>query len=109
VQEYALATNASGERALKRRGVGIPTARKLVDKRFVSKVQRFLFSNPAQCFRMMRIAAFPAMLGENIPKAMKLPVLSKEMFSAKMFWMDIPDTHRAVSAYYERLTLRSTV
>ena len=71
----------------------VPAARKFPDQHFVPKIERFLFSNPAQSFRMAGVPSLAFMLGENIPKSVQLTMLGKQMLSAQIFWMDVPDAH----------------
>jgi len=48
-------------------------------------------ANPAERFRMARVAALS--LGQDVPQPMELAMLSKEVMIAKLTTGNVPDSH----------------
>ncbi len=93
IYEITLAGFAFGKLFIKRSVVIVPASLELFYQRLVTEVQRPRLAYPAQCLRMAGVPApkissgsgRPAasfVLGQNIPKAMELAMLAKEMLSA---------------------------
>lgn len=71
----------------------IATRSHFFHKGLVSFIEGGRLPYPPLRFGVMRVASFPFMFRENIPKPMELAMLAKKMLTAKMFWMDVPDAH----------------
>lgn len=63
----------------------VAAASHFLHQRLVAVVERFEPADPALGLRMLRIAALAFVLGENIPKAMQLAMLTEQMLPAQGF------------------------
>lgn len=77
VQENPLVAAPSCEARIQRRVVLVPAMREFPHECFVPVVERPGFPNPAERFRMATVPTLPAVLREDIPKAVELAVFGQ--------------------------------
>jgi hypothetical protein len=80
-----------GQSRGKRRVVSVSPFEHFNNQPIVSQVQGLQFASPSSGFRMIGVSFL--VFGQYGPYGMKLPVLTKEMFSAQYIRRYVPNTH----------------
>jgi hypothetical protein len=96
VDEDILEIRTGGERRIERRIVAIAAPLHLEDQQLMPLEKSAELAGPAQGFGMQAVAPFPEHV--DVPEAVQLAVLAKQMLPAEQTGIDVPDSQCAPSA-----------